>query len=306
MPQVSDSGEEAYLADTIKAPFTEFEVKGHSEQDGDPTPESPVDVKSCGENGTINEKISNKNLFDGEMELGTFSNNDGSPVNINTQIRTKNFTRVKSNSVCSLSNSNNYTTFIYFYDKDKKLIKYINSASFTTTEDTKFIKFRTVGNQTDLTTKFQLEYGNATDIVSHEEQNISIPTQQPMRSIGEVEDEFVKKNDGKWYERHYISYIASYNGETLPQDVYNEDGGIKYCNEKSMSTTGQFSTGASVQYVAITPTDLLCTQEQSDILDSLTEDTITYKGETYITSPDEVKARIKVSGLRDLNVLFNN
>ena len=39
-----------------------------------------------------------------------------------------------------------------------------------------------------------------------ETQEITIPCQQPMRSIGDVKDEFVKV-DGVWYERHYIKSI---------------------------------------------------------------------------------------------------
>lgn len=40
-----------------------------------------------------------------------------------------------------------------------------------------------------------------------EEQDYSIPVQQPMRSIGNVRDGFVKK-DGNWFERHYIGEVV--------------------------------------------------------------------------------------------------
>ena len=49
----------------------------------------------------------------------------------------------------------------------------------------------------------QLEKGNATEIVAHQSQTYIIPTQQPMRSIGDTRDTFIKKNN-KWYEHHPV------------------------------------------------------------------------------------------------------
>lgn len=138
----------------------------------------------------------------------------------------------------------------------------------------------------------QLEQGStATSYVEHEEQDYSIFVQQPMRSIGDVRDCFVEKSDGKLYERH-LPYIASYNGETLPQDVYNEVDNVKYCNEKSMSTTGQFSIGASVQYIDENNwNDLPCTTEQVEQLENKPS---TYKDFTIIQSEDETPAHLKI------------
>lgn len=134
----------------------------------------------------------------------------------------------------------------------------------------------------------------------HKEQDYSIFVQQPMRSIGDVRDCFVKKSDG-WYERH-LPYIASYNGETLPQDVYNEVDNVKYCNEKSMSTTGQFSIGASVQYIDENNwNDLPCTETQIQQLENLPS---TYKEMTIINSEDETPAYLEVAGIYDLNKLI--
>ncbi|HCC03949.1 MAG TPA: hypothetical protein DEP51_03715 [Clostridiales bacterium] len=58
----------------------------------------------------------------------------------------------------------------------------------------------------------QLEPGStASPYVEHKEQDYSIFVQQPFRSIGDVRDCFVKKSDG-WYERHWIKeFIVSQN-----------------------------------------------------------------------------------------------
>lgn len=59
-------------------------------------------------------------------------------------------------------------------------------------------------NVQDMINSVQIEVNStATDYIAHAEQNISIPTQQPMRSIGDVRDDFVKTEEG-WFERHKI------------------------------------------------------------------------------------------------------
>jgi len=55
-------------------------------------------------------------------------------------------------------------------------------------------------------TKIQLEYDNISDYMLNKAQMYTIPTQQPMRAIGEYKDTFIKK-DGKWYERHFVKRL---------------------------------------------------------------------------------------------------
>lgn len=67
-------------------------------------------------------------------------------------------------------------------------------------------------------------------------------------SIGDIYD-IIDVIKGIYIKK--IEYIDNYNDEDIPEEVYtlDPDTGIKYCNELSMSTTGQFSKGASVYYV---------------------------------------------------------
>lgn len=79
-----------------------------------------------------------------------------------------------------------------------------------------------------------------------EEQNYSIPVQQPMRSIGDVRDCFVKEN-GNWFERHYVlrlrilsnMSIESYN---LGVNSYliNIENDCKYITDKIVSISNYF------------------------------------------------------------------
>lgn len=55
-----------YLTDSLNMKFKIFDIIGRSVQDGDPTPENPVPIKNTGDNGSVNEKVQNKNLLASE------------------------------------------------------------------------------------------------------------------------------------------------------------------------------------------------------------------------------------------------
>ena len=143
---------------------------------------------------------------------------------------------------------------------------------------------------------FQIEKGSsATSFVPHQEQNISIPCQQPMRSIGNARDEFIKQ-DGLWYEKHNIGVIESYNGETITTNY--------------MSTTGELSTGAFVQYVLGTPNYIQCTNEQIQVLNAISHSSL-YTGTTNINSDAYLSITYNLASetideeyLKDVNIGF--
>lgn len=88
-----------------------------------------------------------------------------------------------------------------------------------------------------------------------EEQDYSIFVQQPMRSIGDVRDCFVKK-DGNWYERHFIGEVVlngsenwglaerseTSNGVFYIENFLNTYGLIR---ERCLSNYGTYVTGYS-------------------------------------------------------------
>lgn len=59
----SASGENITLTDSDAEPFQGLRVFGRSTQDGTPTPESPVPIVSAGDKGTVEVKITGKNLY---------------------------------------------------------------------------------------------------------------------------------------------------------------------------------------------------------------------------------------------------
>lgn len=242
------------LNNTLAMKFNLFEIYGNSIQDGTPSPENEVPIKSAGENGSITEKITNSD----ESEI----------------------------------------------------------------------------------------------------QNYTIPVQQPMRSIGDVRDCFVKKSDG-WYERHYIKRLIfdgteewtvvwadaeaerygyrcditnavyptnSANMSNIKSNTYityiqnriyrpvsEPNAFVKYAvciranysqvliKNNDYTTVSAFTaylaqkyangTPVYVDYLLAEPLDLPCTEEQTNILENLP---ITYEGQTNIYSEDEVKAFLKI------------
>ena len=120
------------------------------------------------------------------------------------------FQKVKPSTTYTISTIENYSTGLqlYEYDDKKQFIRTITPLtgnSFITSENTKYFKFRTNALVSNITNpKFMLSEGTLTDYKEHKSQIYTIPTQQPMRSIGDIRDTFVKKNN-KWYERHYIA-----------------------------------------------------------------------------------------------------
>ena len=283
-----------------KGTYTKFEKYTNG---ASPNPNYEQPIKSAGDNGSINEKINNKNFLPIDENL-IFTRSK--TINLDTPIHAGTY-------VLSLEKWSTTGTGA------SSLINFIGTSNHSFNINNTTYKSRSITLDEEISQIILYswyDYGSSGGITAtikglmlsknggtyqpHEEQDYPIFVQQPFRSIGDVRDCFVKKSDG-WYERH-LPYIASYNGETLPQDVYNEVDNVKYCNEKSMSTTGQFSIGASVQYIDENNwNDLPCTPEQVEQLENLPS---TYKEMTIINSEDETEAYLEVSGVYDLNKLI--
>ena len=99
--------------------------------------------------------------------------------------------------------------------------------------------------------------GIDTNYQQHHELSFIMPIQQPMRSIGDIRDTFIKKNN-KWYERHYINRLilngteswdiigtnttGKYRFQTKvsPNEIVNNQDGNTYmqgfCNRLIMGT----------------------------------------------------------------------
>lgn len=241
------SGTDIAINNTVKKKFYKFDIKGNSIQDGTPTPDSPVEILSAGDNGTISEKIVNKNfckitsvtpyyytsgLPSTQSTTLIIDSFDSNSISFHTttnayNIALSNVIQLKPNTQYTIKFSRTTTAtnnqwFIYDYYNGTYSINYRDNntntleKTFTTNSLGQIVLAFGHGNVTGTTTisNIQLEQGStATTYVAHQEQTYTIPVQQPMRSIGTVRDEFIKVN-GVWKERHNIGRVLCVGAET--------------------------------------------------------------------------------------------
>ena len=97
-----------------------------------------------------------------------------------------------------------------------------------------FVYLRLAGGPSIYTFDYvQVEKGSiATDIVEHKESNYIVPIQKPFYKIGDYADNFIKQN-GKWYEQHYIAKFDLSN----PDIDWKEDGAEQTINTLRWSSS---------------------------------------------------------------------
>lgn len=201
-------GENITLNDTAEKRFENFDIEGNSEQEATPSPDYPSEVKSCGDNGSINEVVCNKNLFDkNKIFAKSFYNQIGTIIQATGWKLFELIPKENTDYVLKVNNSSSNIVSIVGVNNDNsitiisdlKLLNKFNSKNY------KKIRYSINNNDLD---NCQLEEGTtATPYEEHQEQSYTIPTQQPMRSIGDTRDKFILKENGKWYERHYVQRL---------------------------------------------------------------------------------------------------
>lgn len=120
---------------------------GNTEQEGVPSPDIPIPIQTV--TGTQEVIVRGKNLFDGDIELGTFSSGDN--INSTTLYRSKNYIKVIPNTNYTFSNNGTARRLVInFYTDEKVWIDYSDNRAgtlnytgkFTTPNDCYYIKFR--------------------------------------------------------------------------------------------------------------------------------------------------------------------
>ena len=170
--------------------------------------------------GCINEVICNKNFFDinnpkylngyGLEDTGFFERGDQRtyiiPILQNNEEISVSYTKTLkgtryyafSDEIPTGVNSSHYGRIMFANSSD--------TGKITFTAKNNNYKYLLLGiTKSEVFTDLQVEQNpTATSYEEHKEQTYTIPVQQPMRSVGDTRDTFIKKNN-KWYERHYIA-----------------------------------------------------------------------------------------------------
>lgn len=120
---------------------------GNISQESIPTPDTPIPIQVV--TGTQKVIVRGKNIFDGDIELGTFSSGDN--VNSTTFYRSKNYIKVMPNTNYAFSNNGIARRLVInFYTDEKVWIDYSDNRAgtinytgkFTTPNNCYYIKFR--------------------------------------------------------------------------------------------------------------------------------------------------------------------
>lgn len=143
----SASGESIQLSDSGDAPLTDIKLYGKSKQDGEPSPDNPVEIEIPGSDGNVEIESVGANLFDNDskdIEQGAFASDSGLPtVNTANRVRVINMTHVQPGEyTINIENTDGKQkqVNVWVYDLDGTFLKnenigrYQNSpATFTIT-----------------------------------------------------------------------------------------------------------------------------------------------------------------------------
>ena len=203
-----------------------------------PNPSYPQPILSSGDNGSISEKIVNKNLFDINTIIRGYelnSNTGNDQENANWWL--SDYIVIKPNTTYISSNISSSTKC--WYDSDKNFISRVQAITGTSPANAKYLRVNGTLASLQTNPNLQIEQGlTATTYVAHQEQTYTIPVQQPMRSIGTVRDEFIQIN-GEWKERHNIASIILNGSEIWTSASTSDDYYYFYSQtyDSSIATT---------------------------------------------------------------------
>ena len=310
------SGEVVSVADSAAAKLRGLRIYGKSVQDGVPTPDSPVEIESVGNGGSITATICGKQLLnfnfgnyytdtDGTIVTGKnykafllllrknksiYISGDFTLLNSGT-IRVGTFDEIpelgtvgiRSNISKNRSITTNHDVYIVF--------SFIPEDSTAETIDQEFAK---------ILNSFMVNYGDsALPWEPYTGKTLTYPTPNglpgiPVESGGNYTDEDgqqwicdeVDFASGKKIQR--VGVIDSYNSESVG-DVY-------------MSSTGQLTTGAKVLYPLSEPVETDLTPEQLAAYAALT----TYKPNTTVTTDSSPAAGVSVDYVADPKAYIDN
>lgn len=196
--------------------------------------------------GCINEVICNKNLFDKNTTTdGKYIDGNGS-IQTQSNIMYSDYIQIKTNINYYITGRSEWAS-VALYDKNKTFLERIsttqpNGVLNITNSNCKYIIINALLTDKDT---LQIEEGSTvTPYEEHQSQSYTIPTQQPMRSIGDIRDIFILKENGKWYERHYIGrYILDGTEDWLSKQT--SDSSIRFQSTALPSNCGKTNIGYS-------------------------------------------------------------
>lgn len=199
-----------------------------------PTLENQSKIQAVGDDGSVKIVKSNKNLLSFEYKTGNGITFDKNRITIidptgylyagktlvggNSFLSGKKviFTTISNGTISGTLDFTVHTNKVqYRFQKKHTTGTYNNDITsqgfmFANDEYITSIFVYTTGATSNLTIDVQVSIADE-DFIEHEGNTYTIPVQKPFYKIGDYADKFIKQ-DGKWYEQHYIKeYIFTGN-----------------------------------------------------------------------------------------------
>lgn len=203
------------------------------------------EIKTVGSNGSVKVTKCNENILDTSITKNV--------KNQNGEERIGYFCRItKTGTYYLMLNTANTLYFGKSTDLNSAttLIGSTSSTFSTTYDFNEGEYFVLWGTKTEKDKIMVILSNKQQKYIEHQEQSYIMPIQQPMRSIGDIRDIFIKKNN-KWYERHYIARRI-FNGiankfNAKHRSIYTDTRGLYQLNlpGKILGTNGSVAYGKS-------------------------------------------------------------
>ena len=241
--QVYVNVEGSYIStDSSDGYLKNVEILGNTVQDS----ENLADIRSVGDTVEGQELYEipvlsvGKNLFDGIYRDNSFLQVTGVGAgdlgDVSGHKATLNYVKLKPNSTYkfSTSNSQGVGIILFFYDKNKKYIRHIDThimpnTALTTNENEYYIRWYGTDAKISAFTNIQIEEGTvATPYEPYQEDKLTILSPTPLEKVGDVRDRIIEK-DGVWGVEKNVGTFNDFLNCTL--NVWggqNTDTGIAF------------------------------------------------------------------------------
>ena len=220
--------------------------KGDTQQEGTPTPSTPIDIEVV--TGTQEVKVENVNLFDKDNVINAYLNNSGEPV-LNSTFRVSDYISIENTNNITISGNSGSSEYNCFYDSNKNFVSGFGTGTSTTltyTIPTNAKYIRVTCKATSLN-EYQLEKGSvATPYTPHQEQTQTI-------SLGDIElckignyQDYLYKSNGKWYKKEQIGKVVFTGASSENWGYWN---GIIYKDYTNIKNLGGNNTNFFLNYL---------------------------------------------------------